>query len=234
VREKKLAKFGVFLYLQPFSKRSKTLKAKTTVKKSGSSKSKSPDAKKSEQSGSGAMQQNGRVEPVFNPEKRAAIIAGKIKEIYCDVCGVTGGWEYVGDWHPNEIPRDSEVEPPEVNTEPKYWLRCKNCSSVSIIEEWRVQINREKKLEELTEAECTVYTPQGIYRVGEGIFHRTLNKIGIVRSKQLTNSGASAITIEFRDIGSRQLLENVSIDENGTVSDPGKKGKLKLKKIVKR
>jgi len=32
----------------------------------------------------------------------------------------------------------------------------------------------------------------------------------------------------------RQLLENVSIDENGTVSDPGKKGKLKLKKITKR
>ncbi len=172
--------------------------------------------------------------PVFNAEKRQAILAGKIKDMYCDVCGVTGSWEYVGDWHPNETPRDSEVDPPEDHSEPKYWLRCKNCSAVSVFEEWKIQINREKNLDELTIDDCIPYTPQGIYRVGDAIYHKALDKIGIVRSKQLTNSGASTITIEFRDLGFRQLLENVSIDENGTVSDPGKKGKLKLKKQSKR
>jgi hypothetical protein len=209
------------------------LKTRTATKKNSPAKSKATDTKKSD-NGYTESRSNGRAMPVFNAAKREAIIAGKIKDIHCDVCGVTGGWEYVGDWQPNEVPRDSEVEPPEENTEPKYWLRCKNCSAVSVIEEWKIQINREKNLNELTIDDCVTYTPQGIYRVGDPIFHKALNKIGIVRSKQLTNSGASAVTIEFRDLGMRQLLENVSIDENGTVSDPGKKGKLKLKKISKR
>ncbi|MFQ3598876.1 MAG: hypothetical protein SNJ55_04340 [Chloroherpetonaceae bacterium] len=210
------------------------MKTRTAIKKNSPAKSKSTDAKKSENGALAESLTNGRATPVFNAAKRGAIMAGKIKDIHCDVCGVTGGWEYVGDWNPNEIPRDSEVDPPEENTEPKYWLRCKNCSAVSVIEEWKIQINREKNLDELTLEDCITYTPQGIYRVGDAIFHKALNKIGIVRSKQLTNSGASAVTIEFRDLGVRQLLENVSIDENGTVSDPGKKGKLKLKKISKR
>ncbi|MGQ9804496.1 MAG: hypothetical protein ACUVRP_00265 [Chlorobiales bacterium] len=210
------------------------MKTRTATKKNSPAKPKSTDTKKSENGTSAESRTNKRTTPVFNAEKREAIIAGKIKDIHCDVCGVTGGWEYVGDWHPNEVPRDSEVEPPEENTEPKYWLRCKNCSAVSVIEEWKIQINREKNLDELTIDDCVTYTPQGIYRVGDAIFHKALNKIGIVRSKQFTNSGASAVTIEFRDLGMRQLLENVSIDENGTVSDPGKKGKLKLKKISKR
>jgi hypothetical protein len=202
-----------------------TLKTRSTTKKNSSAKSKTAGTKKSDNGVSAESRRNERTAPVFNAEKREAIIAGKIKDIHCDVCGVTGGWEYVGDWHPNEIPRDSEVEPPEENTEPKYWLRCKNCSAVSVIEEWKIQVNRERNLDELTIDDCVTYTPQGIYRVGDAIYHKALNKIGIVRSKQFTNSGASAITIEFRDLGMRQLLENVSIDENGTVSDPGKKGK---------
>jgi hypothetical protein len=210
------------------------LKPRTATKKKSPAKPKATDTKKLDNGISAESHNNGRATPVFNAAKRDAIKAGKIKDIHCDVCGVTGGWEYVGDWHPNEIPRDSDVEPPEENTEPKYWLRCKNCSAVSVIEEWKIQINREKNLDELTLDDCITYTPQGIYRVGDAIYHKALNKIGIVRSKQLTNSGASAVTIEFRDLGMRQLLENVSIDENGTVSDPGKKGKLKLKKISKR
>lgn len=208
------------------------MKTKSTPKKTSAAKSKA--AKKSENGLSDESRHDGRATPVFNPEKREAIIAGKIKDMHCDVCGVTGGWEYVGDWRPNDAPRDSEVDPPDDDDEPKYWLRCKNCSSVSVIEEWKIQINREKSLDELTIEDCVPYTPQGIYRVGDAIYHKALDKIGIVRSKQLTNSGASAITIEFKDLGMRQLLENVSIDENGAVSDPGKKGKLKLKKAIKR
>ncbi|MCS6989236.1 MAG: hypothetical protein NZM06_06925 [Chloroherpetonaceae bacterium] len=210
------------------------MKAKASVKKSQTTKSKSASAKPSSNGVSAESRPNERVAPAFNAEKRQAIIAGKIKDMHCDVCGVTGGWEYVGDWRPNDVPRDSEVDPPEDDNEPKYWLRCKNCSSVLVVEEWKIQINREKSLDELTIEDCITYTPQGIYRVGDAIYHKALDKIGIVRSKQLTNSGASAITIEFKDLGMRQLLENVTIDENGAVSDPGKKGKLKLKKIIKR
>ncbi|MFN3345676.1 MAG: hypothetical protein ACK4XY_10810 [Chloroherpetonaceae bacterium] len=210
------------------------MKTRTVTKKNSPAKPKASDTKKSDNGTSAESRHNGRATPVFNAEKRDAIKAGKIKDIHCDVCGVTGGWEYVGDWHPNETHRDSDIDPPQEDNEPKYWLRCKNCSAVSVIEEWKIQINREKNLDELTLDDCTTYTPQGIYRIGDAIYHKALNKIGIVRSKQFTNSGASAITVEFRDLGMRQLLENVSIDENGTVSDPGKKGKLKLKKISKR
>jgi hypothetical protein len=169
---------------------------------------------------------------VSNTAKRAAIFAGKIKEMGCDVCGVVAGRDFVGEWKSSEQPKDVEAIPNDGIT--RYWLRCQNCDNVELVEEWKIQVNRDKILSEISVEDCIPYTPQGIYRVGDAIFHALFKQMGIVRSKQITSSGASAITVEFNSIGTRQLLENVSIDSHGTVSAPGKKGKMMLKKSGKR
>jgi hypothetical protein len=166
-------------------------------------------------------------------QKRELIIAGKIKPLYCDVCGRVSKREFVGEWKPSDKPK--EGEPTQDDGVAKYWLRCADCAigAVQLVEEWKIQTEREKNLDELTREECIVYTPQAIYAVGDPIFHEGLKEIGIVRSKVTTSSGMSAINVEFRNLGFRQLLENVYIDADGTVSEGSKKGKLKIKKAKK-
>lgn len=167
-------------------------------------------------------------------DKRKFIIAGKIKPLYCDVCERVSKREFVGEWKPSDKPKEGEAT--QDDGVAKYWLRCTDCAvgAVQLVEEWKIQIDREKSLDELTREECIVYTPQSIYTVGDPIFHEGLNEIGIVRSKVTTSSGMNAISVEFRNLGLRQLLENVYIDADGTVSETGKKGKLKLVKKSKK
>lgn len=166
--------------------------------------------------------------------KRELIMAGKIKPLYCDVCERVSKREFVGEWKPSDKPKDGE--PAQDDGVAKYWLRCTDCAvgAVQLVEEWKIQTDREKSLDELTREECIVYTPQSIYAVGDPIFHEGLKEIGIVRSKVTTSSGMNAISVEFRNLGLRQLLENVYIEADGTVSETGKKGKLKLVKKPKK
>ncbi len=167
-------------------------------------------------------------------QKRKLIIAGKIKPLYCDVCERVSKREFVGEWKPCDKPK--EGEPAQDDGVAKYWLRCTDCAvgAVQLVEEWKIQTEREKNLDELTREECIVYTPQAIYAVGDPIFHEGLKEIGIVRSKVTTSSGMNAINVEFRNLGFRQLLENVYIDSNGTVSEGSRKGKLKIIKKPKK
>jgi hypothetical protein len=164
--------------------------------------------------------------------KRELILAGKIKGVFCETCGTVQPQTFVGEWQPSDRPRE-EDEP--VETERKYWLRCDNCSQVQLVEEWKIQLDREKKLDDLKKDDCITYSPQGIYAVGDAVYHAGLNEVGIVRTKLTTASGMNAVTIEFRALGTRQLLENVSIDPNGAVVESGKKARLKLlRKTAKR
>lgn len=166
--------------------------------------------------------------------KRDFIIAGKIKPLYCEVCDRVSTREFVGEWKPSDKPKE-DGETQEENTR-KYWLRCTDCAvgAVQLVEEWKIQIERERSLDELTKEECIPYSPQSIYAVGDPIFHEGLKEVGIVRSKVVTASGMNAISVEFRNLGFRQLLENVRIESDGSVSDSAKKGKLKLVKKPKK
>jgi hypothetical protein len=157
--------------------------------------------------------------------KREFIVAGKIKGVFCDTCGTIQTQIFVGEWKPSGRPRE-EGEP--VETDRKYWLRCDHCSQVQLVDEWKIQLERERKLDDLKKEECITYSPQGIYAIGDAVFHTGLNELGLVRTKLTTASGMSAVTVEFRKLGIRQLLENVHIDANGTVMESGKKGRLKL------
>ncbi|MDW8466343.1 MAG: hypothetical protein RML35_09265 [Chloroherpetonaceae bacterium] len=196
--------------------------AKTTVSKSAKKKAE-PKVKVEEFISPEVSTANGQA-----VSKRELIVAGKIKPLYCEVCDRVSTREFVGEWIPSDKPKDDD-QPQEECTR-KYWLRCTDCAvgAVQLVEEWKIQTEREKSLEELTKEECIPYSPQSIYAVGDAIFHEGLKEVGIVRSKVVTASGMNAISVEFRNLGFRQLLENVTIESDGTVSDTTKKGKLKL------
>jgi hypothetical protein len=174
--------------------------------------------------------------------KKDWILSGKIKSSYCEFCNDLTPRVFVGEWMPSDKPKDEdellvkgkakklkekEDQPPP--SENQYWLRCPNCMQVQLVKEWQIQIDREPNLKELTLEDCTKYSPQGIYAIGDPIYHPALDDVGIVRTKQTTASGVSAITVEFRKEGNKQLLENVSVRSDGTAKAVVKKGKVKLK-----
>lgn len=173
--------------------------------------------------------------------KRDWILAGKIKAAYCEACNTFAPRIFVGEWKPSDKPKDDDDDlltsskskkskdgnqPPSEN---QYWLRCPNCMQVQLVKEWQIQIDREPSLGELTPADCTKYSPQGIYAIGDPVFHPALNDVGIVRSKQTTASGVSVIMVEFKNEGHKQLLENVAVRSDGTSKAVVKKGNKKLK-----
>lgn len=164
--------------------------------------------------------------------KREMILSGDVKGIFCEICGNVTKMTLVGEWLGSGRPKEVDdllvplvppkkngkvikpAKPVRVAIEPeiegnKYWFRCPTCMQVQLIDEWRVQIDRERNLADLRLEDCMVYMPNGIYAVGDAVFHKSLNEIGLVRSKQTTASGASSITVEFQTLGKRQLLENV-------------------------
>lgn len=176
--------------------------------------------------------------------KRQMILSGNIKGIFCEICGAVTKMTLVGEWHPSGKPREEEEllpskkaakaklpEPDEPETEDnKYWFKCPTCMQVQLIDEWRVQVEREKNLADLRKEEGMVYAPNGIYAVGDTLYHAALNEVGIVRSKQSTASGASSITVEFQTLGKRQLLENVMTDAERAKLRKKSKSKLKVSK----
>ncbi|MDX2129869.1 MAG: hypothetical protein SFU91_12620 [Chloroherpetonaceae bacterium] len=165
-------------------------------------------------------------------DKKEWILAGKVKPLYCDICNAPTPRTYVGEWKPAEH-KDHEVETTEVQDK-KYWLKCQVCGQVQLFEEWRIQVDRSKKLEELKPEDCVAYSPQGIYVVGDAIYHKALDKIGVVTSKQTTASGSHTIMVQFEGIGLKQFLENVP-RSGGAASDDGEsKKRLKLKRTLKR
>lgn len=187
----------------------------------------------------GKSSSNGKVELLT---KRDWILAGKIKAAYCEACNTFAPRVFVGEWMPSDKPKDydddlltssktkkakDDHQPPP--SENQYWLRCPNCMQVQLVKEWQIQIDREPNLEELTAEDCTKYSPQGIFAIGDALFHPALNDVGIVRSKQTTASGVSVIMVEFKKEGNKQLLENVAVKSDGTAKAVVKKGNKKLK-----
>lgn len=189
----------------------------------------------------GKSSSNGKVELLT---KRDWILAGKIKAAYCEACNTFAPRVFVGEWMPSDKPKDydddlltsskskkGKEEPQQLPpSENQYWLRCPNCMQVQLVKEWQIQIDREPNLAELTPEDCTKYSPQGIYAIGDALFHVALNDVGIVRSKQTTASGVSVIMVEFKKEGNKQLLENVAVkSSDGTAKAVVKKGNKKLK-----
>ncbi|KAK3582573.1 hypothetical protein CHS0354_024127 [Potamilus streckersoni] len=154
--------------------------------------------------------------------KRAAIMAGEIMPLPCEVCS-------------DVTERGATISNKDDFSKKKYWLKCSICNQVELFEEWRIQINkRVRSIDNVNAEESIIYEPTSIYAIGDVIFHNTFQKTGIVRSKELTSSGLQMIHVEFKDMGMKSLLENLRSDADKDMSRKKGKNAPKLKlKIVK-
>lgn len=95
------------------------------------------------------------------------------------------------------------------NQPEKTWYRCTRCRHAVLLD-----LSELKKIEEAAKkkperADCSEYSPQSTYKVGEAIFHTEWDDVGKVISKERTSGGGSAIVVSFERLGERRLMESL-------------------------
>lgn len=95
----------------------------------------------------------------------------------------------------------------------KVWYRCTRCRHATPVdtEELRKAQEQAKKRPERTD--CSEYSPERTYSVGDSIFHTEWDDVGKIISKERTSGGDSAIVVSFERLGERRLLESVVPEE---------------------
>ena len=94
--------------------------------------------------------------------------------------------------------------------ENKIWYRCTRCHHSTMIDtSKRVAADNVVKF---SKDECTSYSPQRSYTVGELIYHSDWDDMGKVTGKEKTSSGGRAILVTFEKLGSRRLIENLAAE----------------------
>ena len=94
--------------------------------------------------------------------------------------------------------------------ENKIWYRCTRCHHSTMIDtSKRAPADNVVKF---SKDECTSYSPERSYTVGELIYHSDWDDMGKVTGKEKTSSGGRAILVSFEKLGSRRLIENLAAE----------------------
>jgi DNA-directed RNA polymerase subunit RPC12/RpoP len=91
--------------------------------------------------------------------------------------------------------------------ESKVWYRCTRCHHSTMIDMSKRAV--EDNVIKFNKEECTSYSPERSYTVGELIYHSDWDDMGKVTAKEKTSSGGRAILVSFEKLGSRRLIENL-------------------------
>ena len=119
-------------------------------------------------------------------------------EVFCPICNAVKKMELAG-----------EVIGAE--NENKRWAKCKKCKQTMIIDLSENVKESKPSLEGIENEDCTVYSPQKSFEVGEAIYHKNWDDFGKVVSKDVLSNGQSSITVEFQKSGNKKLIESLTI-----------------------
>jgi len=133
--------------------------------------------------------------------------------ILCSDCTKTARKEIVGEAHTQaagEEPQPIDPITGERKTD-NLWVRCTKCHNTMLVNLAAMFDEKPKAHTNMTASECTLYTPQRIYAIGEAVYHKDWDDIGSVVSKEVTGSGRHAIIVSFDKLGEKKLLENFAV-----------------------
>jgi hypothetical protein len=128
------------------------------------------------------------------------MIMARIKnvEVFCPNCGTVKKMELTGEAHGTD-------------SENKFWAKCKKCKQTMIINMTEDVKDAKISLDGIENENCTVYSPEKSFSVGESIYHRNWDDFGKVISKERLSSGQSSIAVEFQKLGLKKLIESFII-----------------------
>lgn len=133
--------------------------------------------------------------------------------LLCSDCTKTARKEIVGEaltQAAGEEPQPIDPITGERKTD-NLWVRCTKCHNTMLVNLAAMLDDKPKSHANMTASECTLYTPQRIYAIGEAVYHKDWDDIGTVVSKEVTGSGRHAIIIHFDKLGEKKLLENFAV-----------------------
>jgi len=131
----------------------------------------------------------------------------------CSDCTKTARKEIVGEARTQaagEAPQPIDPITGERQSD-NLWVRCTKCHNTMLVNLTAMFEDKPKAHANLSASECTPYTPQRIYAIGEAVYHKEWDDIGSVVSKEITGSGRHAIIVNFDKVGEKKLLENFVI-----------------------
>ena len=92
----------------------------------------------------------------------------------------------------------------------KRWAKCKKCKQTMMIDLVEDVKDNKPSLDGIENEDCTVYSPQKSFSIGESIYHENWDDFGKVVSKNVTSNGQKSIAVEFQKNGFKKLIESLS------------------------
>jgi hypothetical protein len=89
----------------------------------------------------------------------------------------------------------------------KVWYRCTRCRHSTMFDTDTLKLPQ--NVIKVSREDCTSYSPDRIYNVGELIYHADWDDMGKVTQKVTTSDGGHAIVVSFEKSGSRRLVEDL-------------------------
>ncbi len=119
-------------------------------------------------------------------------------EAFCPVCNGMKKMELTGDLVVDE-------------SNSKQWAKCKKCKQTMLIDLNQDVKETKVSLEGIENQDCTVYSPQKSFSIGEAIYHKNWDDFGKVVSKSILSNGQKSISVEFQKSGHKNLIESFNI-----------------------
>lgn len=102
-------------------------------------------------------------------------------------------------------------EPMESENGRQQWARCSVSHHSQLVNLDALQSPTEKSVAtiRLSREDSKDYTPRGEYQVGDVIYHKSWDDVGIVRSKEVMSNGRASLVVHFEKNKEKRLVENV-------------------------
>lgn len=104
-------------------------------------------------------------------------------------------------------------EPMESDNGRQQWARCTVSHHSQLINLDALQAQQERNstaIIRISREDSKQYTPKGEYQVGDVIYHKTWDDVGIVRSKEIMTNGGNAIVVLFEKNKEKRLIEKIA------------------------
>ncbi len=102
-------------------------------------------------------------------------------------------------------------EPIETDNGRQQWARCNVSHHSQLVNLDALQESAEKAMKEirLAREDSKEYSPKAEYQVGDVIYHKTWDDVGIVRAKEVMSNGRASLLVHFEKNKDKRLVENL-------------------------
>lgn len=103
-------------------------------------------------------------------------------------------------------------EPIETEKGRHQWARCTRSRHSQLVNLDAIDAEQDKStaVVHISREDARKYSPAEEYQIGDVIFHKLWDDIGIVRAKEVTTTGGRAIVVHFEKNNEKRLIENLN------------------------